>query len=121
MTRVLSIWLPNLAVERWAKGTDSPPDAPVVLTVEGTHGPVIHAVTQAAAERGALKHRKRIIERQLVVERLANMAIELYATAATIARTQRLLAERGATVDRVADGGPEQALARINQDYRYGH
>ena len=30
-----------------------PPDAPVVLTVEGTHGPVIHAVTKAAAERGA--------------------------------------------------------------------
>ena len=30
-----------------------PPDAPVVLTVEGTHGPIIHAVTEAAAERGA--------------------------------------------------------------------
>ena len=27
--------------------------APVVLTVEGTHGPIIHAVTKAAAERGA--------------------------------------------------------------------
>src|SRR5206468_1930648 len=53
MTRVLSIWLPNLAVERWAKRTDYPPDSPVVLTVEGTHGPVIHAVTQAAARRGA--------------------------------------------------------------------
>ena len=34
------------------RATD-PPDAPVVLTVEGTHGPLIHAVTQAAAERGA--------------------------------------------------------------------
>jgi len=53
MTRVLSIWLPNLAIERWAKGSDSAPDAPVVLTIEGTHGPVIHAVTAAAAERGA--------------------------------------------------------------------
>src|SRR5207248_2689082 len=59
--RVLSIWLPHLAIERWAKGSDSPPDAcsersrraPVVLTVEGTHGLIIHAVTQAAAERGA--------------------------------------------------------------------
>ena len=49
----------------------------------------------AAAQRAIVKHRKQIIERQLVVERLANMAIELYATAAVIARTQRLVAERG--------------------------
>jgi protein ImuB len=53
MKRVLSIWLPHLPVERWAKSSDLPPDAPVVLTVEGTHGPAIHAVTKAAAERGA--------------------------------------------------------------------
>jgi protein ImuB len=53
MKRVLSIWLPQLAIERWAKGADSPPDSPVVLTVEGTHGLIIHAVTRAAAERGA--------------------------------------------------------------------
>ena len=53
MTRVLSIWLPALAVERWAKSSDCEPDAPVALTVEGAHGPVIHAVTKAAAERGA--------------------------------------------------------------------
>ena len=45
--------MPALAVERWAKSAAYPPDAPVVLTVEGTHGPVIHAVTRAAAERGA--------------------------------------------------------------------
>ena len=45
--------MPALAIERWAKSTDCAPDAPVVLTVEGTHGPVIHAVTRAAAERGA--------------------------------------------------------------------
>jgi protein ImuB len=53
MTRILSIWLPALAIERWAKNADCSPDAPVVLTVEGTHGFIIHAVTQAAAERGA--------------------------------------------------------------------
>jgi protein ImuB len=45
--------LPNLAIERWAKTSDFAPDAPVVLTVEGTHGLIIHAVTRAAAERGA--------------------------------------------------------------------
>jgi protein ImuB len=53
MKRVCSIWLPHLAIERWAKSSDCAPDSPVVLTVEGTHGLLIHAVTQAAAERGA--------------------------------------------------------------------
>jgi protein ImuB len=53
MRRVLSIWLPHLAVERWARSSDFGPDDPVVLTVEGTHGLLIHAVTRAAAERGA--------------------------------------------------------------------
>jgi protein ImuB len=53
MMRIASIWLPRLAIERWARSSASPPDSPVVLTVEGTHGPIIHAVTQAAAERGA--------------------------------------------------------------------
>jgi protein ImuB len=51
--RVCSIWLPHLAIERWTKSADCPPDSPVVLTVEGTHGLIIHAVTKAAAERGA--------------------------------------------------------------------
>jgi len=45
--------LPHLAIERWAKSADCPPDSPAVLTVEGTHGLLIHAVTKAAAERGA--------------------------------------------------------------------
>ena len=45
--------MPAIAVERWAKRSASPPDDPIVFTVEGTHGPVIHAVTKAAAERGA--------------------------------------------------------------------
>jgi protein ImuB len=51
--RVLSIWLPNLAIERWRKSSDCEPDSPIVLTVEGAHGLIIHAVTKAAAERGA--------------------------------------------------------------------
>jgi protein ImuB len=50
--------LPALAIERWARTADCAPEAfeknwPVVLTVEGAHGPIIHAVTKAAAERGA--------------------------------------------------------------------
>jgi protein ImuB len=53
MIRVLSIWLPSLAAERWSKASDCAPESPVVLTVEGTHGPIIYAVTKAAAARGA--------------------------------------------------------------------
>ncbi|MEA3079666.1 MAG: protein ImuB [Sphingomonadales bacterium] len=45
--------MPSLAIERWAKSSDLAPDAPVVLTIEGTHGLLIHAVTKAAATRGA--------------------------------------------------------------------
>jgi len=40
-------------VERWAKSSDCAPDLPVVLTVEGIHGLIIHAATKAAAARGA--------------------------------------------------------------------
>ncbi len=52
-TRIACVSLPLLAIERWAKSSGEPPDTPVVLTVEGTHGPLIHAVTALAAERGA--------------------------------------------------------------------
>lgn len=45
--------MPYLAIERWAKSADSPLEAPIVLTVEGAHGPLIHQVTKAAAKRGA--------------------------------------------------------------------
>jgi alkylation response protein AidB-like acyl-CoA dehydrogenase len=50
---------------------------------------------KAAAERAISKYRQSITDRQLVLERLANMAIDLYATAATIARTQRLIEDHG--------------------------
>ena len=42
------------------------------------------------------RHKSGIIDRQLVVERLAEMAMEIYARTATIARTQRLIMEVGA-------------------------
>ena len=47
------------------------------------------------ADRAITKYRRAITDRQLVLERLANMAIELYATAAVIARTQRLIEVQG--------------------------
>jgi len=47
-------------------------------------------------------HRSAIVERQLVLERLANMAIELLATICVISRTQSLIEEKG--VDGCARG-----------------
>ena len=42
-------------------------------------------------DRMITRHKKDILHRQLVVERLAEMASELYARTATLARTQSLL------------------------------
>jgi acyl-CoA dehydrogenase family protein 9 len=49
------------------------------------------AELRTAAERALTRHRREIVDRQLVVERLANMAIELFATACVISRTQALI------------------------------
>jgi alkylation response protein AidB-like acyl-CoA dehydrogenase len=54
-----------------------------------------------ATDRSILRHREKIVDSQLVLERLANMAIDLFATACVIARTQSLIDERGVeTCDR---------------------
>jgi alkylation response protein AidB-like acyl-CoA dehydrogenase len=42
------------------------------------------------------EHRKAIVDRQQELERLADMAIELFATACVLARTQSLITEQGA-------------------------
>ncbi|HEX6574125.1 MAG TPA: acyl-CoA dehydrogenase family protein [Gemmatimonadaceae bacterium] len=48
-----------------------------------------------ATDRAILRHRRDIVDRQLVLERLANMAIELFATACVISRTQSLIEANG--------------------------
>ena len=53
----------------------------------------------SATDRAIVRHREKIVDSQLVLERLANMAIDLFATACVIARTQSLLDERG--IDKV--------------------
>ena len=49
-----------------------------------------------ATEDAVRQYRATIIERQFVLERLANMAIELFARAATISRAQKAIDDRGA-------------------------
>ena len=53
------------------------------------------AELKASTDRVIFRHRQAIVERQFVLERLANMAIELVATACVISRTQSLIEERG--------------------------
>jgi alkylation response protein AidB-like acyl-CoA dehydrogenase len=48
-----------------------------------------------AAERLIGVYREQIVDRQQELERLADMAVELFATAAVLARTQQLVTERG--------------------------
>jgi acyl-CoA dehydrogenase family protein 9 len=50
---------------------------------------------KTATDRAIMRHRGEIIDRQLVLERLANMAIEMLATACVISRTQSLITELG--------------------------
>ena len=49
----------------------------------------------AATKAAIMAHKKQLIDRQMLVERLSNMAIELYARACVLSRTQRLIRERG--------------------------
>jgi alkylation response protein AidB-like acyl-CoA dehydrogenase len=49
----------------------------------------------SATDRLVIRHREKIVDSQLMLERLADMAIDLFATAAVIARTQNLIDERG--------------------------
>lgn len=59
---------------------------------------------RSATERAVVRSRSKIVERQFILERLANMAVELFATASVIARTQGLIDQRGI-------GGTERELA----------
>ncbi len=57
--RIVSISLPQFAMERWLRiqerRNNAPPDdLPIVLAIEGTHGPVIHATNRAARLAGAM-------------------------------------------------------------------
>ncbi len=53
------------------------------------------AELRAATDAAIMAHKKQLIDRQILVERLSNMAIELFARACVISRTQRMLLERG--------------------------
>ncbi|HUQ21297.1 MAG TPA: hypothetical protein VM099_16915, partial [Gemmatimonadaceae bacterium] len=53
------------------------------------------AELKAATHRAIMRHRRAIIDRQFILERLANMAIDLVATACVMSRTQSLIDQLG--------------------------
>jgi acyl-CoA dehydrogenase family protein 9 len=61
------------------------------------------AELHSATERVIRAYRGGIVDRQQELERLADMAIELFATACTLARTQRVVGERDHGFDRELD------------------
>lgn len=76
--RIVSIFLPHLAMERWlalakrsAAAPDSEPpteDEPMVLAKDGPHGPVIHASNRAARSQGLLPGERVVDMRALCPE-----------------------------------------------------
>jgi alkylation response protein AidB-like acyl-CoA dehydrogenase len=72
-------------------------DAALHPRIEG-HGKYLEkhvAELAGAAERLVRAYREHIVDRQQELERLADMAIELFASAAVLARTQQLIEARG--------------------------
>ena len=53
------------------------------------------AELRAATDAAIVAHKKQLIDRQMLVERLSNMAIELFARSCVLSRTQRLIREAG--------------------------
>jgi hypothetical protein len=66
------------------------------------------AELKSSAERVIRAYRKQVVERQQELERLADMAIELFATACVLARTQQFLVAQGA-----AESARELALCDL--------
>ncbi|MBA3340767.1 MAG: acyl-CoA dehydrogenase family protein [Gemmatimonadaceae bacterium] len=54
------------------------------------------AELKSATDRAIMRHRSGIVDRQLILERLANMAIEMLATACVLSRTQSIIDKQGA-------------------------
>ena len=99
--RILSLWLPRLAIERWAK-TAERPDAPVALIDEAAHGPAIAAVNAAAAAGGA-QPGMRLSDARALDPSLQAVAADPAGDAALLARLARWASRWSPLVE--IDGG----------------
>lgn len=77
-------------MERWTRqhrhaGTLPPSDTPLVLAREGTHGPVIHAVSHAA-RKGGVQHGARVVDARAICPALIVEQADLAGDAAYLDR-----------------------------------
>ncbi|MEQ7874170.1 DUF6504 family protein [Sphingomonas sp. ASV193] len=86
--RILSAWLPRLAIERWSKESGAPAEARVALVVEAAHGQRIHAVSDAARAMGA-RPGMRLTDARALDPGLQAVAADLAGDAALLARLAR--------------------------------
>jgi len=75
------------------------------------------AELHSATERVIREYREKIVDRQQELERLSDMAIELFATACVLARTQRLVDETGIDSTRET---PTEGAKRPREEQRAG-
>ncbi|RLQ88521.1 Y-family DNA polymerase [Notoacmeibacter ruber] len=68
--RIVSIWLPRFAMERWLawrkrQADEPPPDLPLALIADGPKGPVIHDLNEGARKAGVRKGARAVDMRAL--------------------------------------------------------
>ena len=86
--RILAVWLPRLAIERWMKTSGSAPEVVVALVIEGPHGQIISAVTDAARVGGA-RVGMRLTDARALDPGLVAVAADVAGDAALLARLAR--------------------------------
>ncbi len=82
------MWLPALAIERWARIAGPQADDRIALTIEVQHGQRIHAVTAAAAAAGA-RPGMRLTDARALDPGLAAVAADLAGDAELLRRLAR--------------------------------
>jgi protein ImuB len=83
--RIVSIWLPRLAIERWIKASGASDEDRVALVIEAAHGQLIHASTRAAGVRRGT----RLTDARALDPGLQAVAADLAGDAALLARLAR--------------------------------
>ena len=112
--RIVSISLPQLAMERWLRvmtrqGNAPPDDIPVVLAREGQHGPVVHAANRAARLAGASRL---AIMRRHVLPNIAGLMI----VQASVQFAFAILAEAGLSYLGIGTQPPNPSWGRMLND-----
>ncbi|MCJ7421049.1 DNA polymerase Y family protein [Sphingomicrobium astaxanthinifaciens] len=107
--RTLAIWLPRLSIERWRKiahahGETPPEDARILLTREGPHGRLVHAVCDNAALVG-LRAGMRLTDARALDPQATVIACDLIGDDKLMARLARWARRWSPLVERDGEDG----------------